>query len=320
MPAGGFGGRKSSKPRMVTMTVVIVALVCGGLYGTYRGFLWVLEWSATKIPVSWEKELGKGVASNLLSKHRICADPKLNAFIRKLGKRLESGMTSNPFRFRYKVMDIKQINAFALPGGYVFINRGLIKKAKSAEEIAGVLAHEVQHVLLRHGMKRLVRTAGFLLALRILLGDMGGFVDLLAEGAVKLTTLKHDRGEETEADMEGMKLLYKAGLDPEGMPMFFQRLAELEKKLGSTEKTVLSFLSTHPLSEKRMKRLRAYIKKHGKPDNLKPIQGFEEVRELCTPISFNKPDKDPPSTLPPGAPGAPGSESPRPDDKEEDGT
>lgn len=281
--------------RSTVMVSAVVVLIGGGLYGSYRGLVYLLEWSATKIPVSWEESLGKSVAEDILKKHKVCADPRLNAFVQQLGNRLKSGMVDNPYKFRFKVLDAKEVNAFALPGGYVFILKGLIEKAKSADELSGVLAHEVQHVLCKHGMKRLMRSAGFMLAIRILFGDVGGFVDLLGQSAIRLTSLKHDRGDELEADMEGLKLMYRAGLDPNGMPMFFKRMMELESEMGSTAKALLTFVSTHPPSEERMKRLKSYIRKHGMPENLKPVTGFEQVKNLCGAISFTQADKDPPA-------------------------
>ncbi len=278
--------------RTVVIVLLVVVGIGGALYGGYRGFVLLLEWSATKVPISWDVQLGKTAAQDVLGRYEVCSDPRLNRFIQKLGKRLESGMGSNPYHFRFKVIQVDSINAFALPGGYVFIHKGLLEKADSAEEVAGVLAHEVQHVLLRHGTKRVVRKMGLFLALRLLFGDAGGLGSFLANGAASLASLKYDRSEETEADMGGLKLLYKAHLDPRGMPRFFEKLVEQEKKMGAAGKALLPILSDHPLSSERLARINAYIAKHGRPDDVTPITGFKEVKGLCTPIHLSDPDKE----------------------------
>ena len=294
--AGGTAAGAEKKSGSHFKTIAVVALVVlgvgGGLYGGYRLFIYFLEWSATKVPVSWDVELGKNAARDVLGRYSVCSNPRLNRFIDKLGKRLESGMPSNPYHFRFKVIQVKSINAFALPGGYVFIHTGLLEKADSAEEVAGVLAHEVQHVLLRHGTKRVVRKMGLFLALRLLFGDAGGMGGFLANGAASLASLKYDRGEETEADMGGLKLLYKAHLDPNGMPKFFEKMVEEEKKLGAAGKALLPIISDHPLSSERLARIRAYIRKHGTPADIVAISGFKEVKDLCDPVRISDPDKD----------------------------
>jgi predicted Zn-dependent protease len=264
------------------------------VYGVYLGFLWFLGWTATQVPRSWEVELGRSAASDILSKAEVCTDPRLNRYMGKMADRLEKAIDEKPYDFRFKVVDRKSVNAFALPGGYVFVHSGLLRKAESGSEVAGVLAHEMQHVLKRHGMRRVVRKLGFWFALQLIFGNAGGLGDLLAQGAVKLGSLKYDRGQEDEADMEGVKQLYRAGMDPRGLPRFFKRLAKREEKRSSTEKALLPLLSSHPPSSYRQKRIMGYIKKRGLPENLRELKGYAEVKDLCEPKSFNKPDVDPP--------------------------
>ncbi len=286
------GGARRSWLKTTIVVLLVVLGIGGGLYGGYRAFIYFLEWSATKVPLSWDRQLGRNAAQDVLGRYAVCSDPRLNEFIHKLARRLESGMPPNGYQFRFKVIQVDSVNAFALPGGYVFIHTGLLEKADSAGEVAGVLAHEVQHVLLRHGTKRVVRKMGLFLALRLLFGgagDMGGF---LAQGAASLASLKYDRGEETEADMEGLKLLYKAHLDPEGMPRFFKKMAQEEEKMGAAGKALLPILSDHPLSSERLARIRAYIRTHGKPDHIIALSGFKQVKGLCHPVHISDPDKD----------------------------
>ena len=264
------------------------------IYVAYLSLMWVFGWVALKVPRSWEVDIGRNASQSILSEKRVCGNRKLNAFMGRMSRRLQKAVKNKPYVFRFKVIDEKKVNAFALPGGYVFVHQGLIAKAESGEEVAGVLAHEMQHVLQRHGMKRIVRHLGVYIVLRMIFGDVAGFVDLAAQGAAKLGNLKYDRSQEDEADMKGCKLLYRAGIDPRGLPKFFDRLAEKEKNMSEAERSLLPLLSTHPPSKERKKRLMRYIKKRGLPEKMRPLTGFAEIKDKCDPMSLTDPDKDPP--------------------------
>jgi predicted Zn-dependent protease len=144
------------------------------------------------------------------------------------------------------------VNAFALPGGYVVVFTGLIKEANSPEEVAGVLSHEINHVLQRHGMERIVKTLGVMAVAAIVLGDQQGLIGLARQLGVEIVTLKFSRDQETEADTTGLHLLRKAKVDPAGMIAFFERLAQSEK-----EQQRIELFSTHPMSAARAERLKA---------------------------------------------------------------
>jgi len=144
------------------------------------------------------------------------------------------------------------VNAFALPGGSVVVFTGLIKEAKSPEEVAGVLGHEINHVLQRHGMERIVKTLGVMAIAAIVFGDQQGLIGLARQLGIEIITLKYNRDQETEADLTGLRLLHKAKVDPAGMIAFFERLAQSEKETQRVE-----LLSTHPMSARRAGRLKA---------------------------------------------------------------
>lgn len=139
-------------------------------------------------------------------------------------------------------------NAFALPGGIIVVHTGLIELTSSAEELAGVLAHEVQHVELRHSLRGLIKELGLRGLWAFVLGDIGG--SLAGQAAVELTSLQFSRDDEREADAHGFEALVRAGIDPAGMPAFFKALSQ------SAGTQAPAFLSTHPLSEERERELR----------------------------------------------------------------
>jgi predicted Zn-dependent protease len=166
--------------------------------------------------------------------------------------RLTEQIPNNPYEFDVTVVKSDVINAFALPGGYVVVFTGLMKKAESGEEVAGVLSHELNHVLQRHGLERIVKSLGLLTVAAIVLGNQQGLVGMMKQLGVELLTLKFGREQETEADLTGLQLLQRAKIDPSGMIRFFERLAE--KDQGRIE-----WLSTHPMSTARAERLKAEL-------------------------------------------------------------
>jgi predicted Zn-dependent protease len=137
----------------------------------------------------------------------------------------------------------------------VVVNTGLIQAADSAEEVAGVLAHEVQHVELRHTLKNIIHSLGLRAALSLALGDIGSTA--LGDFAANLGELKFSRDLESEADSQGLAALKRAGIAPQGMVTFFDKLRKQE---GASPPALLS---THPASEERMQTLEAMLREQG---------------------------------------------------------
>jgi predicted Zn-dependent protease len=170
----------------------------------------------------------------------------------EMTQRLIEQIPNNPYKFEVTVVKSDVINAFALPGGYVVVFTGLMKKAESGEEVAGVLSHELNHVLQRHGLERILKSLGLLTVVAIVLGDQQGLVGMMKQLGVELLTLKFGREQETEADLTGLQLLQRAKIDPSGMIRFFERLSENDE--GRME-----WLSTHPMSTARAERLKTEL-------------------------------------------------------------
>jgi predicted Zn-dependent protease len=151
-------------------------------------------------------------------------------------------------------VDSQEVNAFALPGGFVTVNMGLLRAAESGEEIAAVIAHEIQHVERRHGTRRILRELGGTMVLWAVFGgtDIQAPAFLLGQAI----GMKYDRDQETESDTLGLELLKKADVDPRGMASFFERLAA-ESPLNPPE-----LLSTHPDPGNRAERARQAAEGH----------------------------------------------------------
>jgi predicted Zn-dependent protease len=227
---------------------VILATVLGLWFGADL----LVELAVNRIPVEWEQKLGESAYRDFLTHQEVMKEGPAVTALGEMTQRLIEQIPNSPYKFDVTVVKSDVVNAFALPGGYVVVFTGLMKKAESGEEVAGVLSHELNHVLQRHGLERVVKNLGLLTAVAIVFGDQQGLVGIMKQLGVELFTLKFGREQETEADLTGLQLLQRAKIDPSGMIRFFQRLSE--KDQGRME-----WLSTHPMSTARAERLKAEL-------------------------------------------------------------
>ena len=209
----------------------------------------MVEWAVKRIPVEWEHQVGAVAYRQMLSGQTVMKDGAAVAAVREMTRRLTAEAPANPYKFEVSVVRSDVVNAFALPGGHVVVFTGLMQKAQSAEEVAGVLGHEISHVLERHGMERVIKQLGFAAVMTILLGDQRGLAGLAQQLGLELVTLKFSREQETEADLSGLRLLHNAKIATDGMIRFFDRLSEQDKNQ-------VELFSTHPMSASRAERLK----------------------------------------------------------------
>ena len=212
----------------------------------------IVEWAVARIPVQWEQKLGETVYQDFLSKETVLKEGPAVSAVQEMTQRMTAKIPNNPYTFQVSVVQSSVVNAFALPGGYVVVFTGLMKKAESGEEVAGVLSHELNHVLQRHGMERLVKMMGLAAVVSILVGDQQGLIGLARQLGLELATLKFGREQETEADVTGIRLLSDARIAPDGMIRFFERLSEKDKER-------VELFSSHPMSAARAGRLKAEL-------------------------------------------------------------
>ncbi|MBI3456895.1 MAG: M48 family metalloprotease, partial [Candidatus Rokubacteria bacterium] len=236
---------------------------------------------APHVPVSWEERVGEAVVGYLAPPRVRCTDPVRARALDAIAATLTAPVSGSPYRFRVVVANHPAVNAFSAPGGYIVVFRGLLERTRTAEELAGVLAHELQHTLRRHVVRAMVQHASTGLVLAALSGDASGLVAL--EAARALGTLRYSRQHELEADAEGMRMLLAAGIDPAGMIAFFESLREAAHEKGTGgEAAVLKYLSTHPSDEERIERLRALAAGAERPTaRLLPAYDWADVRNLC---------------------------------------
>ena len=208
----------------------------------------IAGWIAGTIPIEQEVGIGRqafeGMRAQLKLKDTGAAYEAVSAIGARLTKR-------SKYTYEFHVAEDTAVNAFALPGGVIVVNTGLIDLTTRPEELAGVLAHEVQHVELRHSVRGMVKSLGLRGLFAFATGDIGG--SLLGEAVVGMTGLKFSRDDESEADRLGLDSLIEADIDPSGMPAFFERMSK------HTREAPVAFVSSHPSSANREAALRARL-------------------------------------------------------------
>jgi predicted Zn-dependent protease len=214
---------------------------------------------AKKVPMEWEQSYGESAYHSIASSETIITDnAAFNAQVRAVTNALLPAIGPVPFQFQFHIIENTNINAFAVPGGQVFVFTGLLTSVKRPEELAGVLAHEIAHVTRRHSIRNIISNAGLRLTIIALFGNTKGLASLLTDGSKFLLTQKFSRDFEREADDTGWDYLIAANVDPRGMIDFFETIkAEQEKSTVGHLANRLDFLVTHPATDERMSHLRA---------------------------------------------------------------
>jgi predicted Zn-dependent protease len=202
---------------------------------------------------SIEKEiaLGKQLAEDVQRQAKIIDDPVISEYVNRVGQNIVRNSDAK-VPFTIKVVDDETVNAFALPGGFFFVDSGLIEKAESEAELAGVMAHEIAHVAARHGTRQATRgeIAQLSTIPLIFMGGWTGYgIRQAASVLIPVGFLKFSRGFESEADMYGLQYMYKTGYDPTAFIDFFEKIETLEKKKPGTMSKVFS---THPMTDDRI--------------------------------------------------------------------
>ncbi len=226
-------------------------------------------------------EIGQQVSAQAEKELQLLNDARVDRYLDRLGKRLAAKATGEAYPYQFKAVNDMSINAFALPGGFMYVNRGAIQAAENESQLAGVMAHEISHVALRHGTNQaskgsLAQTG--LGALSIFLGGGGAAstAALIGAGfAANSVLLKFSRSAETQADILGTQILYDNGYDPRGMSQFFE-IISAESKGGRPP----VFFSSHPNPENRSERVNEEIEKLGgvRANSRRDSAEFREIK------------------------------------------
>ncbi len=242
----------ASKKSWVRAVILLVAGVVGVTASLYLwGIPAMTSWIAPHIPVSWEERLGQSVVDAVAPVEKRCVDSTRSKKIQEIITALGSSVPHSPYKFRVMVVNSPAVNALAAPGGSIMVFRGLLEKTTTPEELAGVLAHEMQHILQRHATRALLQQVSMKIILAAAVGDAKGLSYGL-EGAQALGMLRYTRQKEEEADREAVQMLIASGIDPRGLVTFFETVQK--ESLNSLKMPF--YLSTHPDLEERIQRLK----------------------------------------------------------------
>ena len=230
---------------------------------------------------SIEKEiaLGKQMAQEVERQAKIVDDPIIAEYVNRVGQNLVRNSDAK-VPFTIKVIDSEEINAFALPGGFFFVNTGILLNADNEAEMAGVMGHEIAHVAARHGTRQAstAQTVNLATIPLIFMGGWAGYGIRQAVGlAIPMGFLQFSKGYESEADMLGLEYMYKAGYDPAAFVDFFEKVQSQEKRKPGTMSKVFS---THPPTEDRIKHSQEIIQKYlkAKPEYVVNTSEFNDVK------------------------------------------
>lgn len=221
----------------------------------------VLDKAVSFVPREFDATLGAQAKASVLSRVKLVDDPATREGLAALARPLVEILGSDPAfaatKWNFHVAREALPNAFALPDGTIVVHTGLVAASRGSEELLGVLAHEVGHVVHRHGVRALLGQVGLGLLLSLLLGDASPLLAFGVEKAAQLSLLQFSRDQERQADASGASLLRRASLPVAGMARFFRRLQALEASREGDGALLSSFpfLRTHPVSEERARAL-----------------------------------------------------------------
>ena len=258
--------------RQLLSTLLAVVLVASPLFA-----------ERTKLKPGWnmysaqqDVEFGTGAAQDAEKQLPMLNNREVDDYVNRLGQKLAAHSPGTKFSYQFKVVNQGEINAFALPGGFIYINRGTLEAAENEAQLAGVMAHEISHVALRHGTNQLTKATVAAAPLGVLSGVMGegGTAAQLAALGIQVgftsVFLKFSRTAETQADLMGTQILYDTNYNTKAMADFFDILMKREKSRS------VEFFASHPNPENRQQKIEAERAKLGAQEN--PRRDSEDFR------------------------------------------
>lgn len=242
-----------------------------------------------------ERQIGRMIVRGLRDSDQILEDPEVSEYLQSLGAKLSSQANDGSQKFNFFTVRENTINAFALPGGFIGVNAGLVLETKNESELAGVIGHEIAHVTQRHiarslaaqSRSSLVSTAAMLAAILVGAAAGGGDGAIAGISAAQSLAIQQQisftRANEMEADRVGLGIVARSGFDPEGMPTFFETLS---RRAGSSELNIPEMLRSHPVTSTRIAETREramQMETHSTTDSVSYALTRERLRVLSTP-------------------------------------
>lgn len=253
------GLRRSESFRWQTGLCLSAVVFVLFLIGSYFTLIAIAKAAIVAVPVSVDAKIGKLTLDAMeLEGHRV-TDKVIVDAVSQIVARLEPHSELKGLTFEVLVLDSPEINAFCLAGGKIVVFTGLLRKAKTAEQVAGVLSHEMAHAIKRHHLKSLTESLGIVVAIELLVGDVGGLVAIGVELERSAALKSHSREQETEADLVGLQMLHAAAIDPLEMTSFQEMLRD---DFGDIPDAI-KWLVGHPQLAERIATVRGALAKLG---------------------------------------------------------
>jgi beta-barrel assembly-enhancing protease len=275
--------------RKLIYTLLILFL---GIYGLRIGS----EHLYKITPLSYDTYLGNKTKTKLLNVLQECETPELKLFLQKIKRELS--LKDDRFKYEIQIINHPMENAFALPGGKLFVFKGLLENSNSPEEIIGVLAHEIEHVENRHSIKQLQKSLGIILISTLVIGTAFEGVEIFENAEIVseiisgLLLMKYSRGYEAEADLKAIRRLSANGFSTQGILGFFQRLdsasheasQEKQSRVDSYFNKAKKILNTHPSHKNRIQYFEQALQSQTFENNIhfeSETQNWETIKSAC---------------------------------------
>ena len=217
-----------------------------------------------------QTRIGEQTAAKIGEQFEELDDRVVQDYVDEIGRRLAQHSRRDDIEFRFTVLDTAMVNAFAVPGGWIYVTTGLLELVETEAQLAGVIAHEIGHVTGRHSVRQLQTSYGAAIATTMLLDDQT--MQRLAGLGSQLFLLEHSRDHELTADEYGIKYTIAAGYDPRGIVQFFEKLMEAK---GERPGGLLTWFQTHPTTEKRIEEVEELLRTEYQPD-YSQLRSYEE--------------------------------------------
>lgn len=246
-----------------------------------------------------EVALGRQNAEQINGTLSIVRDPVVAEYVQQLGLSMARTTARSDLDWRFSVVDNRDVNAFALPGGFIYVNRGLIERAQTLDELAGALGHEIGHVVERHSVEQMTKGSKANVAITATCALTQLCESNVARAAIQLggaaLFAKYSRADEAEADSQAVAIVMRAGIHPNGIPALFERLLAERR---SSPMRIQTFFASHPLEEDRVRETQRLIASLD-PASLGPLReddpsyvAFRErLRSLPPPVASSPPPR-----------------------------
>jgi len=282
--------KKIKTKKLFNAGSVLAFLLCAVLFAIscYYGLRIAADVAAQNVPPKYEAEAGDKLFKLVTMDKSFVDSPELKASLSKITAPLVKAVENDEHKFKFHIVEDSTLNAFALPGGNVVINSGLLLKADSAEEVAGVIAHEICHVTQRHHIRGLVNQVGVVLIVQTMFGDASALIATISRFGGDMSTLKNSREFENEADNEAWELLRRANISQKGMISFFEKLKNQRTEFEEGIEKTFDFMSTHPNTVDRIKVLQKRLEQGDVADGKIEMAFKEFQNELRAVLNKNK--------------------------------